>query len=236
MLLKFQNSFLDYVSEQGGASELQEVVDSRDISVKARLGIYKNNIIQNLTSALRIVYPKFIVLVGEEFFEFLAYEFIKQNLPSSGVLLEYGREFGDFIENVESLRDYPYAGDFARFEWLNHECHHAIEEKVVTLLDVAKAMELDADYIPSIKSCVRVFHSQYPILQLWDMCVNNAEQALEPKETFVMLNKNEQVVGCVEISSKELDFLRAFPNLEDFEPKEASEIVKRFCEMGVFKL
>ncbi len=236
MLLRFQNNFLDYALDHSNGNELRELITAGEISAKSRLNIYKNTIYQNLTNALKIAYPKLVVLVGEEFFEFLVHEYIKEALPASGVLLEYGNNFGEFMENFPSLQEYKYTCDLAKFEWLHHECHHAIEEKAITLLDIAKALEQDADYIPSMKSCVRFFHSKFPVLQIWEMCENNLEQKLEDKESFLMVNKIDQVVKITELDRVEYNFISSFPNIEGVSEIQAAEFIKKFCELKVFKL
>jgi hypothetical protein len=235
MLHKFQTEFKDFIVDEKVGGVLANLTMSGDLAVNDRLGIYRNNVIQNLTSALKIAYPNFNILVGEEFFEFVAYEYIKQNLPSSGALLNYGDNFSDFIRSVKQLEAFPYAADFAEFEWLQHQCHHAIDDSSLTLSDLARSLRDDENYVPQFKSCVKLFHSIHPIEPLWNMCVNQKEEELIQKENYLLLSKHNQVVDIVNLSSLEFNFLKEFPNVEGLADNEAAEIITKFVNLGIFK-
>jgi hypothetical protein len=235
MLHKFQTEFKDFIVDEKVGGVLANLIMSSGLAINDRLGIYRNNVIQNLTSALKIVYLNFNILVGEEFFEFVAYEYIKQNLPSSGALLNYGDNFSDFIRSVKQLEAFPYAADFAEFEWLQHQCHHAIEDSSLTLTDLAKGLLDDENYVPQFKSCVKLFHSMHPIEQLWNMCVNQKEEELIQKESYLLLNKHNQVTEIINLSLLEFNFLKEFPNAEGTTDNEAAEIITKFVNLGIFK-
>jgi hypothetical protein len=235
MLHKFQTEFKDFIVDEKVGGVLVNLIANSNLTVNDRLGIYRNNVIQNLTSALKIAYPNFTILVGDEFFEFVAYEYIKQNLPSSGVLLNYGDNFSDFLSGVKQLEAFPYAADFAEFEWLQHQCHHAIEDSSLTLPDLAKSLKNDENYVPQFKSCVKLFHSIHPIEQLWNMCVNQKEEELIQKENYLLLSKHNQVVEIINLSSLEFKFLKEFPNAEGISDNEAAEIITKFVNLGIFK-
>ena len=235
MLHKFQTEFKDFIVDEKIGGVLVNLIANSKMTVNNRFGIYRNNVIQNLTNSLKIAYPKFTILVGDEFFEFVAHEYIKQNLPLSGVLLNYGDNFSDFLIGVKQLEAFPYAVDFAEFEWLQHQCHHAIEDFSLTLSDLAKSLRDDENYVPKFKSCVKLFHSEHPIEQLWNMCVNQKEEELIQKENYLLLNKQNQVIEIVNLSYLEFKFLKEFPNAEGIADNEAAEIITKFVNLSIFK-
>lgn len=235
MLHKFQTEFKDFIIDEKVGEMLSNIVSNSKLTVNDRLGIYRNNVIQNLTSALKIAYPNFTILVGEEFFEFIAYEYIKQNLPASGALLNYGDNFSDFLRRVNQLEAFPYAADFAEFEWLQHQCHHAIEDFSLTLSDLANSLRDDENYVPQFKSCVKLFHSIHPIEQLWNICVNQKEEELIQQENYILLNKIQQIVEVIPISKEEYRFLKEFPNFSEIEEADAARLITKFVTLGIFK-
>ncbi len=235
MLRKFQTEFKDYIVAERVGEALTNLITNNNLTVNDRLGIYRNNVIQNLTNSLKITYPKFCILVGEEFFEFVAYEYIKKNVPSSGSLLDYGGSFADFIKGISQLEAFPYAADFAAFEWLQHQCHHAIEDLSLKLSDLAECLRNDESYVPQFKSCIKFFHSEHPIEQLWNMCVNQKEEELIQKENYLLLNKQKQIVEIINLSPLEFKFIKEFPNAEGIADNEAAEIITKFVNLGIFK-
>ena len=65
------------------------------IAGQARLSVYRNTFIGNLTTALRLAYPAIHRLVGGPFFESAARLFIEAQPPQSAWLDEYGAGFPD---------------------------------------------------------------------------------------------------------------------------------------------
>src|SRR5208282_6843581 len=62
-----------------------------------RLAIYRNNCLSTLVNALRLSYPAVQRLVGAEFFEGGAREFIRREPPVGACLNDYGAGFAAFL-------------------------------------------------------------------------------------------------------------------------------------------
>ena len=88
-----------------------------EFSAAERLGIYRNSCRSVLTESLRMTYPAIDRLVGREFFDVAAGQFIATQPPSSGYLNEYGGEFADLLAALPAAASFPYLPDVARFEW-----------------------------------------------------------------------------------------------------------------------
>ena len=82
-----------------------------------RVRIYRNAVRSTLAAALRLTYPVVERLVGREFFEAAAGEFVLAHLPASGYLNEYGAEFAEFLAGFGPATAVFYLPDVARFEW-----------------------------------------------------------------------------------------------------------------------
>ncbi len=63
--------------------------------------VYRNNLVESLTGALRAVYPVVEKLVGDGFFRYAAHEYLREHRPRSGNLHDFGDAFADFLAGFE---------------------------------------------------------------------------------------------------------------------------------------
>jgi hypothetical protein len=106
-----------------------------------RCCIYRNTCRSTLTETLRMTYPAVDRLVGGEFFDMAACQFITAHPPNSGYLNEYGSEFADFLGAFDPASVLAYLADVARFEWALSIAANAVDAPV---LDPAALAALDA--------------------------------------------------------------------------------------------
>ncbi len=92
----------------------------------ARLRIYRNKVLGNLTGALRLTFPAIERLVGVDFFAAAADRFISESPPASADLYEYGAAFPDFLATFEPARNIAYLADVARLEWVVNQALHSV--------------------------------------------------------------------------------------------------------------
>ena len=102
------------------------------VSAAARLAIYRNNVIGNLTRALRLGFPAVERLVGEDFFAGTAQRFIEAHPPSVADLNQYGEGFADFLASFEAAASVPYLADVARLERAVSRALHAPPARPLT--------------------------------------------------------------------------------------------------------
>jgi len=93
-LLELQRAvYRGLVAGEDGPCAAHVVADG--IAGQARLSVYRNTFLGNLTTALRLAYPAIHRLVGGPFFESAARLFIEAQPPQSAWLDEYGAGFPD---------------------------------------------------------------------------------------------------------------------------------------------
>jgi hypothetical protein len=141
-----------------------------------RFRVYRNNVFASLINALRSRYPVIERLVGEDFFEATAGHFIEAHPPRSPVLIDYGEDFGPFLESFEPANTLPYLADVARLEWLRHMAYHAEDRKALGPPDLTRApsdraFALTFEFHPSAALIV----SPYPIVSIWETNAHDAE-------------------------------------------------------------
>src|SRR5713101_1196931 len=109
------------------------------LTAAARLNIYRNTLVGGLTTALRLSYPAVHRLVGAEFFEGAAANFIEQHIPRRACLDDYGAEFADFLEGFAPAAGLSYLPGVARLEWAVNVALHAREVDALDLGRLAAA-------------------------------------------------------------------------------------------------
>ena len=108
-----------------GADPPPSTVIGGALTAAARVGIYRNNVLGNLTGALRLTFPAVERLVGADFFAAAAAGFVCKAPPTSADLYEYGAEFPAFLAGFEPAQGLAYLPDVARLEWAVNRALHA---------------------------------------------------------------------------------------------------------------
>jgi hypothetical protein len=136
---------------------------------RARLRLYRGNVQANARKALANAHPVCARLVGDAFFEGLAYEYAARTPSRSGDLNEYGDGFAAFLAAfVPVIEQVPYLPDVARLEWQVHVAHCAADARpfdaagLAGLADerLARMRLVPAPATALVESC-------WPIASIW---------------------------------------------------------------------
>jgi Putative DNA-binding domain len=92
-----------------------------------RLRIYGNTCRSTLTETLRMTYPAVERLVGNEFFDMAAQQFIRAHPARTGYLNAYGDGFAGFLAALGPASAVPYLADVARLEWALNVAANAVD-------------------------------------------------------------------------------------------------------------
>lgn len=132
------------------------------------LQIYRNNVFESLSAALKAVYPVIERLVGEGFFRFAADGYIHLHPPHSGNLHDFGMHYADFLAGFTPAAGLPYLPDVARLEWAWHEAFHAAD---AVPFDARRLAEVPVERQGNLRfvlhPSVRLLDSIYPVLSIW---------------------------------------------------------------------
>ena len=113
---------------------------SADCREDERLAIYRNTCVMTLVNSLQLTFPAVRLLVGDEFFEGAARQFVACDPPRSAYLNDYGASFAPFLAQFAPAAGISYLADVARLEWAVSRALHAPDELA---LDVARLAALD---------------------------------------------------------------------------------------------
>ncbi|HAS3630053.1 HvfC/BufC N-terminal domain-containing protein [Vibrio cholerae] len=183
-----------------------------------RFAVYRNNVIVSLIDALADSYPVVQALVGEEFFQAMAREFIKGHPPSTPVLVWYGSEFSTFISSFPPASGVPYLADVARLEWMRIESWHAADASPISHETLATWLsdetELEQTRIV-LHPSLHTFNSQYPVASLWsahqDERIDLSTIDISASEAVVLVRHNLSVeITCLERHA--VDFITLLNN------------------------
>jgi hypothetical protein len=134
------------------------------------LQVYRNNVVEGLTGALRAVYPVVEKLVGEGFFRYAAHEYLCTHRPRSGNLHDFGDAFAGFLAGFAPAAQLPYLPDVARLEWAWHQAFHAADAPV---FDFARLGAVPAEQQAALRFVLhpsaRLLASDYPVVRIFEI-------------------------------------------------------------------
>lgn len=130
----------------GEAPSLSDALLPADDSA-LRLAIYRNTCLSTLVNALRLSFPAVQRLVGADFFEAGAREFIRRDPPASAYLNDYGADFPEFLSGFPPAAGLAYLGDVAQLEWAVNRALHASD---VSCLELARLATLDESALSGV--------------------------------------------------------------------------------------
>jgi hypothetical protein len=181
----------------------------------ANLAIHRNNILSCLTETLQNTYPLIHTLLGSDFFQMTAKEYIRQYPSRSGNLHDYGEYFADFLSEYPPVHHLIYLAEVAEFEWA---CHHIYLAPDLPSFDLETLKQYTPEQYEQIRfvlnpaSYLRKFH--FPILKILDLCVNDPEATvdLSSDTTNLLMIRKELDISLASLPQEDFIFLEALSN------------------------
>ncbi|WP_067215578.1 HvfC/BufC N-terminal domain-containing protein [Marinomonas gallaica] len=194
-----------------------------------RLNVYRNNVHVSLQTALGDIFPVCKQLVGEDFFNAMAHEYIEQNRPTSPILSEYGGNFSDFIANFPPAQALPYLSSLCELEYRLLQLTNTAEPKTLSLeaaqQTLSQVQHPEALALHLNAQC-QLMHSPFSVGALY-----LAHQQPEPNlkglqisaPEYLLLTKAGLYGCCYPLSEAEYHFINALkqnPNLSHALPDD----------------
>jgi hypothetical protein len=133
-----------------------------------RFDVHRNNAGASLTEALAARFPVCVALVGSEFFHGTARAFVELCPPRSPVLMDYGDNFGDFIDTFPPARALPYLGDLARLEAARTRAYHAADADPLGPEELALPPCAWDETRARLHPSLQIVRSAYSIVSIWE--------------------------------------------------------------------
>ena len=193
-------------------SILEDSENNSPVSPAANLKIYRNNIYANFRNHLKEVFPLIIKLVGEDFFDMAAIEYINRYPSRSGNLHDVGAYFSDFIAEFTPAKDYIYLSEVAKFEWACHSLYFAAD---ASAFDVHKLQNFNVDEYDQLHfainpACV-LMRFEFPLLKIIDLCDHPSNDSINLDEggVYLQIIRRNYEIKLVELSDADDAFLTA---------------------------
>lgn len=177
------------------------------------IAIYSNNIFSSLIDTLATTYPLIKMLLGNDFFQMTAREYIRQYPSRSGNLHDYGKYFGDFLSEYQPVHDLMYLAEVADFEWACHVLYLAPDHPpfaIETLNNFAMEQHQDLRFILHPAAWLRKFH--FPILKIIDLCLTNPDETLDlttDEGVTLLVMRKELDLVLITLAADDFAFLHA---------------------------
>jgi hypothetical protein len=168
-LPELQRGFSQAIFSKAAPGFIQQI-EPGPFPAALHLQVYRNNVFESLTSALRAVCPIVTRLVGEDFFRYASAEYITNFPPRSGNLHEFGEQFSDFLANFSPARELVYLPDVARLEWARHRAYHAADSIPLDFETLAAVPASEyGNLVFGLQPSAHLINSAYPVLRIWEV-------------------------------------------------------------------
>jgi len=169
-LARQQQAFAAAIAGSRDAAYATPLFRGAPASVLDRLAVYRGNWYSNANKALAGAYPVTAKIVGAEFFEALAREYLRRHPSTSGDLNAHGAAFSGFVSEFEHTRDLPYLPDVARLEWLVHRAYYAADAAPADPQALAPLFARDPDSLRlALAPACATLESRWPVARIWEI-------------------------------------------------------------------
>ena len=132
------------------------------------LAIHRNTASATLTAALALNFPAVRAIVGADFFEAAAGEFLRTRAPASACLNDYGDEFPRFLAQFAPAASLSYLADVARLEWAVSRALHAADAPALELGSLAALAPERMPFVSfAVHPAMSVLHLESPADAIW---------------------------------------------------------------------
>ena len=210
MLKQLQQEFSRSLNQTD--TSLESRLANIALSAEESIQIYQNNYVLSLSEALSASYPTVQKLVGEEYFKFVAKNFILQHGHNQGDLNLFGLGFNQFLQQQDALSTLPYLADIALLDWqIEQTAGQPLTNQLFTVevLQSIPAEQL-GDAVLHLAPHQSLLASQYPVFSIYQMVQANQVEAIElDEQDFVLFTKQANFeVQLEQISPLSYAFLR----------------------------
>ena len=219
MLHKLQSSFLKAVYDMNSETDVLPFIQQTEDKTSAQqLAIYRSSIFGGLKKALAETYPVTKELVGEEFFNMMSGQYIKEYPCKVQDLNDYGKELPAFIKNLKQARSVPYLADVAWLEW----AYNIALNSEVQFNNIHEISQLTAEQQSHLKILLpngsALIHSIYPVDKIWNMHSDDGDSEIElnEKDRFVIVWKDLSKVKIDILSCEQYFFLQQINKQKTF--------------------
>jgi len=212
MLRNIQEIFLDGLFSQEATLDILSVISEKSSrTANDQFMSYRDSVIGGIIEALADSYPVVKKIVGEQFFNHISYQYIRQYPSTSPDLNNYGEQFSAFIDTLTTTNTVPYLSDVAKLEWAWQKIIIGENSKAGNLHLLASLNEQNSDdLLFRLNPHTSLLFSNYAIHKIWEVNQDNAknkENVKIDKNTNLLIWRNGLDMNMTVIEVNQLFFL-----------------------------
>lgn len=175
----------------------EEMIDAPLQEKETRFNVYRNNVTVSLVDTLSEIFPVTQAAVGDAFFRDMAKRYLREQLPRSPVLSEYGESFADFVRQFEPASSLPFLSDLTSLEYTLLRMTH--DEDVIALNNDEVATEFakvtdPSELILHLPSVTQLLVSPLAIGSLYQAFYSHGKQTMQEvnvyQDEYLLLSKS----------------------------------------------
>lgn len=251
-LQDIQDSFQAHIIRRDNVIEdnFSHLYKTGHVPLEDRLKVYRDNIVGGLAANLIETFPTIKALCGADFTLSLLRSYIRENLPQSGCLEDYGADIADFIEEFPPAAPLPYLGDMARFDWAMSACEYAADDQAMQPRELQSITDMDHATL-NLRSSVHLVSSKFPILKIRHYAHDPHHHrkdppSLESGPEYVMVYRPYLKAEYVALTKEEFVFLSGIQKgqniqkilgtlLSEYPTFDFAAFLQKFFGLQVFK-
>lgn len=206
-MLTLQKAFLETYE---GTRSFKDFVKINAASPENRFSVYRGNIEGAFRKALEGTYPLTWKLIGQKCADGAAYAFIRtqKSYPQEGTLLNWGRDFPEFLKTFEATKTLSYLADFANLEYLTGESLCAEEKTPLMAEDLRKIPPHHYEKLVFIAPpSLFLYASSHPLDQILEVVEEKVSSVtLENRGSYALIIRQEGRVNIHWLSEAEFTF------------------------------
>ncbi len=169
-LRRQQESFAAALANAAQARTQAGLFQGKPEDAVERLALYRGNVLAAAMKALGSAFPITVKIIGAEFFEGLAREYVRRYPSVSGDLNEYGEALPRFVAEFAHTQDLPYLPDVTRMEWLAHRAYYAKDAQSFDLNRLASISgNAQEELHPVLAPSCALPESRWPVARIWQV-------------------------------------------------------------------
>lgn len=149
----------------------KKMTEQLDDQEDQSLVVYRESIKINRQKALTQQFPCCSKLVGDDYWQMLAENFIEQYSSRHQAIHEDAPLFIHFLEKHEIKTTVPYLVDMAELEWAWYQVFHGPNNESASYADLQQELATHENHAVFRRAHgLQLLRSAYPLHQIWEMC------------------------------------------------------------------
>lgn len=204
-LADYQRMLMQSLLDPEASSDgLQAIIADPD-NIPKRLAIYQNSILGGRFSVLQQIFVCVQKLVGVDYFQQMAEQFLQASPSSHVAIAAMGEEFVRYVVEHDVVQHVPYIADMAALDWRWYQVFHGHSNVAIE----AKIIPAAAKWRLALGA--KLLASTFPLHLLWEMCQPEYQGEFhlpdDAGEYYFILVQREQAIRIEPVSIAEWQVL-----------------------------